>query len=251
MNQKIFDKSKFNIIIDTIMFLLIMPIAGIGFLIRYVLVPGYKKNEIYGSNVDLEFLGKTNHEWGTIHLLLSIALLVLLVLHIVFHWKMIIGIFKKIVPITRTRKTLYSLLSILALLSISFPMFINPDIVEKEALYRNRKEEKTIKAENANRTITENSEITNKGKPKAEISEVKQNQHANHKIEVFGSQTLQYVADKYNVPVSTIAADLNLPKGLSEEKLGRLKRQYPFTMDDVRASVAKYKAINKKQSYNP
>lgn len=246
MNQKIFDKPKFNIIIDIIMFLLIMPIAGIGFLIKYVLVPGYKRNEIYGSNVDLEFWGKTNHEWGTIHLILSIALLVLLIVHIIFHWKMIVGIFKRIVPVTRTRITLVSVLSILGLLSISFPLFINPEIVEKEATHRNRKEEKTIEAENANRTITENSEITNNGKPKVETREATHTHLNSVKIEVLGNQTLQYVADKYNVPVNVIAADLNLPNGLNEEKLGRLKRQYPFSMNDVRASITKYKATNNK-----
>ena len=64
-------------------------------------------------------------------------------------------------------------------------------------------------------------------------------------IEVYGSQTLQFVADKYNVPVSIIAADLKIPETLFEEKLGRIKKQHPFTMDDVKASISNYKRRGK------
>ena len=59
--------------------------------------------------------------------------------------------------------------------------------------------------------------------------------------DVNGSQTLQFVADKYNVPVSTITADLKIPVTLAGEKLGRLRKSYLFTMDDVRNSISNYK----------
>jgi len=49
------------------------------------------------------------------------------------------------------------------------------------------------------------------------------------------------VADKYNVSAEAIAADLKIPATFTGEKLGRLKKQYSFTMDDVKASIAAHK----------
>lgn len=60
-----------------------------------------------------------------------------------------------------------------------------------------------------------------------------------------GGMTLQYAADKYNVPVSVIAADLKIPENLADVKLGRLRKQYHFTMDDIRNSISSYKKMNK------
>jgi hypothetical protein len=34
---------------------------------------------------------------------------------------------------------------------------------------------------------------------------------------------------------------LNIPENMTGQKLGRLKRQYPFTMTDVRKSISDYK----------
>jgi hypothetical protein len=67
-----------------------------------------------------------------------------------------------------------------------------------------------------------------------------ENQEINN-IEVFGYQTLQYVADQYNADVIKIAAEFNIPEHLVGEKLGRLKKIYPFTMDDIRNSILKNK----------
>ena len=62
MEHNSIDKSKLNLIIDVIMLLLMMPIAGIGFMMKYVLVPGFERNVLYGNNVDLEFWGQTRHQ---------------------------------------------------------------------------------------------------------------------------------------------------------------------------------------------
>lgn len=54
-------KSKINFIIDTIMFIVMMAIGGIGLLMKFILVPGVKRWEIYGSNVDLFLWGWDRH----------------------------------------------------------------------------------------------------------------------------------------------------------------------------------------------
>jgi hypothetical protein len=55
-------KSKLNLIIDTLLLLCIAAIGGIGFLMKYVLIPGYQRWEIYERNVDLFLWGMGRHE---------------------------------------------------------------------------------------------------------------------------------------------------------------------------------------------
>ena len=243
MEQNPIDKSKLNLIIDIIMLLLMMPIAGIGFLMKYVLVPGFERNVLYGNNVDLEFWGQTRHQWGSIHLILSITFLALLIFHTILHWKMIVSIFRRMIPTKKTRIVLVTLIAVMGLFSISFPLFIKPEIVQKEPLHRNRYDNNnlapgvSLKSESSK----QKDRLSINGNSKANMENKRHLHSSKEEIEVYGSQTLQFVADKYNVPVSIIAADLKIPKTLSDEKLGRIKKQYPFTMDDVRASISNYK----------
>jgi hypothetical protein len=44
----IMKRAKLNLIIDALLLLCLAAIAGIGFLIKYVLVPGHLRWEIYG-----------------------------------------------------------------------------------------------------------------------------------------------------------------------------------------------------------
>jgi len=238
--QKVIDKSKLNLSIDMLLLLLMMPIAGIGFLIKYVLFSGIQRNPIYGNNVELEFLGLSRHEWGTIHLFLSITFLVLLILHIYFHWKMIVTIFRRMIPGKSLCYISAFLLIAFGLLMFSFPLFVKPEIVAKEALHQNRNNNAHSESPVLRETDEENDTAVFKTQKQAiQISEKNQYHHANEEYEVNGSETLQFVADKYNVPASKIAADLNVPESMTGEKLGRLKKQYSFIMDDVRYSISK------------
>ena len=63
------DKSKVNLIINTLMFLCVMAIAGIGMLIKFVLLPGKETAAVYGRKVDLFLFGMGRHAGGRIHLL--------------------------------------------------------------------------------------------------------------------------------------------------------------------------------------
>ena len=81
------DKSKLNFVIDALMFLCLMAMAGLGFLMKYVLPSGRDAWAKYGSNLQLSWLGWDRHDWGDIHLYLAFTLLTLLVLHIILHWQ--------------------------------------------------------------------------------------------------------------------------------------------------------------------
>ncbi|RLD54356.1 MAG: hypothetical protein DRJ05_14820, partial [Bacteroidetes bacterium] len=60
-------------------------------------------------------------------------------------------------------------------------------------------------------------------------------------IDIEGSMTLLEAATKYNVPADHIKSKLNIPSSISDnERLGRLKRTYGFTMTDIEGIFYKY-----------
>jgi hypothetical protein len=123
------DKPKLNFIIDALMFLVMMAMAGLGFLMKYVLIPGRARWVKYGRNVDLTLLGWDRHDWGDLHLYLGFTLLGLLILHIILHWKQIVGLFQRFIPPERRTLVLLVFL-VLAVLLIVFPFLVSPEIGE-------------------------------------------------------------------------------------------------------------------------
>jgi hypothetical protein len=77
-------KNSLKYIIDTILFIDICSIAVIGLLLAFVIPEGKS------SQASKYFLGLHRHDWGTIHLYLSILLLVLLIFHLWFNWTWIV-----------------------------------------------------------------------------------------------------------------------------------------------------------------
>jgi hypothetical protein len=123
-------KAKLNLIIDVLLLLCTAGIVGIGFLMKFILVPGYKRWEIYGRNVELFFWSLNRHEWGTIHLITGCIFLFLLALHVVLHWSMIVGIYRQLIPNRPARWIVALILIVLTIILIVFPYFVKPEIQE-------------------------------------------------------------------------------------------------------------------------
>jgi hypothetical protein len=77
-------KNTLKYIVDALLFIDICSISAIGMLLAFV-IPGGDVDR--GSKY---FLGLHRHEWGDIHLSLSLFLLALLVFHIWFNWNWVI-----------------------------------------------------------------------------------------------------------------------------------------------------------------
>jgi hypothetical protein len=125
------DKSKLNFVIDALMFLCLMAIAGLGFLMYYILPPGRRVWAEYGSNVNLTWLGWDRHDWGDIHLYLAFTLLALLTVHLILHWSVIVGLFSRLIPDPKLRHRVALAFLIISLLLIYFPFLITPVVGEK------------------------------------------------------------------------------------------------------------------------
>ena len=124
-------KTNLNLILDALLLLCTAAIGGIGFLIKYVLVPGYLRWEIYGRNVELFFWGMDRHEWGTIHFIIGLVFLGLLILHVVLHFSMVVGIYRRLVPNRLGRRVIAAILVCLTLLLLFFPFFVKAEIQER------------------------------------------------------------------------------------------------------------------------
>jgi hypothetical protein len=125
------DRSKLNFVIDALMFLLLMAIAGLGFLMKYILPPGREVWATYGRNLNLTWLGWDRHDWGQIHLYLALTLLALLVVHLILHWSMILGLLARLLPNPKVRHRVAVIFVILGLLLIYFPFLITPETGER------------------------------------------------------------------------------------------------------------------------
>lgn len=250
-------KGKINFIIDVIMFVLMAILAGVGLLIKYVLLSGEDRWIKYGRNVDLSFWGLDRHEWGAIHLWIAIALVVLLVLHIILHWSMIICLYKRIIGNKTGRVICGSALSVITLLFVVFPFIINVDMAE---IAPGRERFGSIDKHENQRFIDNDSDhaISDKNEKQpeqlkvqreAEVKEAivkKKHSDEHHEIdpaiEVKGYQTLNEVSELYNIPNGVITKKLNIPESTpGSSKLGHLRKQYGFTMSDIELIIHNYK----------
>jgi hypothetical protein len=121
------DRSKLNFVIDALMFLTLMAIAGLGFLMKYILPPGREVTASYGRNVYLTWLGWDRHDWGSVHLYLAFTLLSLLAIHLILHWSLIVGLFARLIPDPKTRHRVALVFLLVGLLLIYFPFLVTPE----------------------------------------------------------------------------------------------------------------------------
>ncbi len=127
-SAKVMRKSILNFTINASMTLCMSAIIGVGFLIKYTLISGQERWDVYGRNIELYLFGMDRHQWGMLHLILAFVLLALLLLHIVFHWKIITNVYKKIIKEPVTKKVVALVFIMLCALMIVIPFFIQPEI---------------------------------------------------------------------------------------------------------------------------
>lgn len=203
------------------MLFLFMAIAGIGLLIKYTLLPGYMSNSVHGSNIEMTYLGMNRHQWGEVHLILSYILVFLLVLHIILHRKWIVSVFKRMFVNKFVKISLTSLIVAATLIFAVLPFMISPELSEKNNKHRNCSNSVSEK------TITANQQ---------QISH-----NFGNNINIKGFMTINEIANKYKVKAKDISVKLHIPAKYSDETLGRLRKQYPFKMSEVRRIVAELK----------
>jgi len=150
--------------------------------------------------------GIDRHEWGGIHFWVSVVFFSILAFHLILHWRWIVSI------VTgrpregsgfRVGLGIVGLATVLALASSPLLAPVERDIGDKGA--------SSLSA------------------------------HPYEEFTIRGSMTLREVEETTGVPAAYIIKSLKLPDTISnEERLGPLKRQYGFGINDVRDIVKKY-----------
>jgi hypothetical protein len=214
------------------MFIVMMAIAGIGFMIKYVLVPGFKRNEIYGRDVELRYLGLDRHQWGSIHLILGFLLLFLLFWHIVFHWRQTVCMYKNMVCSKAWRIVLICFIIFFSLMLGVMPLFVKPEITKGEGhhYYQNESSTKALLRNKNSDTLLFDNQVHE--------HHASSTKHENHSsIEINGKMTLREAAEKYSISLSELCVEIGIPVERANEKLGRLKKLYGFEMNDLREII--------------
>lgn len=93
-------RTHFNALVDAAAMLAFMLLASTGFVLQHQLPPG--SGELAGRGMgrgamqrSIELLwGATRHEWGVIHYWIAWALVLILSVHLVLHWKWIVCMIK-------------------------------------------------------------------------------------------------------------------------------------------------------------
>lgn len=123
------NKSRLNFIIDAVMFLGMMALAGTGFVRKYILLSGSASKAAFGRKVHMLLLGINRDGWAVIHLYLGYFLLFLLFWHIYLHWQQIASIYRKWIPNQKIRWVITAVFILLGMVLLLFPFFIEPVVL--------------------------------------------------------------------------------------------------------------------------
>ncbi|MDD4803031.1 MAG: DUF4405 domain-containing protein [Syntrophomonas sp.] len=121
-------KSKLNLIIDAIMFLVMMFLTGTGYIRMYILLSGSASREVFGRKTQMLMLGIDRDTWSIIHLYTGYLLLFLLLLHIALHWKHVKTMFKQLISNSVLRIIILVLFIISSVFLVVFPFILKPSI---------------------------------------------------------------------------------------------------------------------------
>lgn len=232
-------KLKLNIIIDLALFIFLLVVAVIGFIIRYILIPGSDRWVKFGYNAEMKILNLERHEWGYIHWVAALVLAGLLVLHLIFHWTQILCIVKRLIPNLLFRKIAVAFFVVFCVLILVFPVFIPAKVggpVAGQGFARVKQASREISVETEKESGNQDFIIA---QPESEEPATSHNAgEGEHVLDIRGFNTLDEIAGKYNVSVSQLKQRLKIPADVSgNQQLGRIRRIYGFTMSDVEDAV--------------
>jgi len=215
----------FNALIDAIAFVAFLLLLSTGLLLAHQLPPGSGGREGFGtghgaSERTIQLLwGWTRHEWGQIHYWIAYAMMAVLALHLVLHWKWIVSVVRgKPSTASGYRLGLGCVGLVFTLLLTAAPLMSSTESASRSELAEPR-------------TASD-----------AELYDSNSNSRLVHKDSgdesIRGSMTLQEIADASGVPLNQIVETLGLPADVdATEKAGRLMRRYNMQISDLRDAL--------------
>lgn len=202
-------KSDWQYIVDTLLFICMFGIAFIGILMAFFLAEGptLRESEKY-------FLGLHRHQWGDIHLYLSLAFILLIILHLMLAWSWIKG---KSQSLFKKRWSTVISLTVLGSILLIFVFWIFTP--KYPLIYENY----------------------GKGMGARSGSDFSPRDFINEEqgyVTITGNITITEVENITGIPSYAFIRELGLPADISpDETLGQLRKKYGFTLLEARDAI--------------
>jgi len=208
-------RNTLNLLIDLVSAIVMFGMIATGLIIRFALPPGSGRSRLLWT------WGR--HDWGDVHFWLAAAAGVLLLVHVALHWQWICnmtlrffrrGASERIYPGALGRNTAGAVL-VLVLIGL----FAGFNWIARISV----------------RTASGGTELQAGGG--AEPGQDRGGRGGDNSS-IRGSMTLAEVAVAGGIPVDKLRTALGVAASVSpDERLGRLRQQYGFTMEQVRQAV--------------
>ena len=211
-------KTDWQFLVDTLLFICMFGIALIGILLAFFIPegPSAQPSSKY-------FLNLHRHQWGNIHLYLSLTFIGLVIIHLTLDWKWIkskaVKIFKK-----GWKTALISTFLVSIFMVFLFWLFYPKEPGAYEEYGRGE-------GRGGGRAFSQETNTGQRENLEAQNQEI---------VTLTGTMTLLDLEKASGIPVLRITEALGLPSNLSEkETLGRLRKKYGFTMIELRDVLTK------------
>ena len=238
-------KNKLHLLVDVFAYFVMLALASTGLLLAYTMPPGTGCGHGGGKGA-LTLLGRSRHEWGDVHWYLAITLLVLVVLHIVLHWKWVTNTFGALLRSGTVKKAGAGAGGVVVLLGLGI---VTAAALAAPWLITVENRPATGGGRGGGGVTCEDcaADCPSAGKPAAATTQPGAKEgHAEHGHAIRGKDSLAEAAEAAGVPVQRLIAELKLPANTDAgAQLGQLRRQHGFSMEDVRATVARLKSAPK------
>lgn len=111
-------------VIDVSAFISFLFLTSTGILMRYMLPPGTGRwSEVWGM---------TRHQWGDVHFWISVFFFAVLALHLLQHWRFVLGLFRGHLKECLRLRVALGLLGLVAVLLLSTAPLLTPVQVEEK-----------------------------------------------------------------------------------------------------------------------
>ncbi|MDY7110369.1 MAG: DUF4405 domain-containing protein [Planctomycetota bacterium] len=222
-------KNTLNFIVDLLTLLTILTMIGTGLIMYFTLPPG-------SGSRGLILWGLGRHEWGDVHFWASVALGVLLILHVALHWSWVCGTIRRLLhgPSTargRVRSRLDNAYGIvfLAALAGAFTALLlvaNANVITSAEKAREHEQEH------------EPARLESPGAGRGGAAAAGDEDHERGASAIRGSMTLAEIAAQTGLSVADILEALQLPADTSpDERTGRLVRAHGLDMSAARELI--------------
>ena len=237
------NRPRLNFLIDAVAFAAFAFLTTTGILTRYVLPPG--------SGRYATLWGLDRHGWGDIHFWVAVVLLGVLALHLVLHWRWVVCMVKGQRSEASGIRVALGIIGLAGLLGLAAAPLLAP--LERSGTPRQaarlapasgQAPQPEALPETTPSPLPLEGTQALPGTQEPHGSSVREAETQGIEA-IRGSMTLRQVAESTGVPLEYLVAQLGLPRGVDpDERIGRLRKRYAISPDDVRRVAKEYGATH-------